>query len=95
MKEQSSPQSAQEVTCQEVAEWASAYLEQHVDDPTKVRMALHLVLCAGCDAYVRQIAAVRDLVGLLPEPSPDQAQRDRLRQAFVAQQKRPSSRSSE
>jgi predicted anti-sigma-YlaC factor YlaD len=95
MNEQSSREPGKEVTCQEVAEWTSAYLDQHVDDPSNVRIALHLALCAGCEAYVRQIAAVRDMVGLLPGPSLNQAQRDRLRQAFVTQQHRSSSTTSD
>lgn len=76
-----------EITCQEVAEWASAYLEEHLDDPAKIRMALHLSSCAGCEAYVAQIASVRNLLGLLPEGPVEPSHRDRLRQAFAARQK--------
>jgi anti-sigma factor RsiW len=80
---------AAEITCREVAAWASAYIDQHLDDAAKVRMALHLAACAGCDAYVRHIAAVRDLLPLLPGVGAQPAQRDRLRQAFAARQNRP------
>lgn len=77
-----------EITCQEVAEWTSAYLDAHAGEDRNARIALHVALCAGCEAYIRQIAAVRDLVGLLPGRVPDQAQRDRLREAFVTRQNR-------
>ena len=59
-------QTASEITCREVAEWTSAYLDEHVNETSKVRMALHLATCAGCEAYVKQIASVRDMLGLLP-----------------------------
>jgi hypothetical protein len=38
---------------------------------------------------VRHIAAVRDLLPLLPGVGAQPAQRDRLRQAFAARQNRP------
>ena len=91
MARDSSEQAAPDITCREVAEWTSAYLDEHVDDGSKVRMALHLATCAGCEAYVKQIASVRDVLGLLPESVAEPAQRDRLRQAFSARQNRPPS----
>jgi anti-sigma factor RsiW len=91
MTSDSSDYTAPEITCREVAEWTSAYLEEHVDDPSKVRMALHLAACAGCEAYVAQIASVRDLLGLLPGTPVEPAHLDRLRQAFAARRPRPPS----
>ncbi|MCS6286692.1 MAG: hypothetical protein RL768_1217 [Nitrospirota bacterium] len=81
--------SVPDITCREVAEWASAYLDAHADDATQVRMALHLAACAGCEAYVSQIAAVRDLLGRLPGPAVEPTLRDRLRQAFSANRTPP------
>jgi predicted anti-sigma-YlaC factor YlaD len=71
-----------DITCREVAEWTSAYLEANADNPAKTRIALHLAACAGCEAYVQQIASVRRLLGMLSAPAPEPAQKDRLRQAF-------------
>jgi predicted anti-sigma-YlaC factor YlaD len=85
-------QSVSDITCREVAEWTSAYLDAHVDDATNVRMALHLAACAGCEAYVTQIASVRDMLGLLPGADTELAQRDRLRQAFFARRASPPSK---
>lgn len=84
--------SVPDITCREVAEWASAYLDAHADDATQVRMALHLAACAGCEAYVTQIAAVRDLLGRLPGPAVELTLRDRLRQAFSANRTPPPSK---
>jgi hypothetical protein len=57
----------EEITCQEIAQWASAYLDEHVGDERKRQIAVHLAICAGCETYVMQIATVRDVVGLLPK----------------------------
>lgn len=80
----STAQPVPDITCREVAEWASAYLDAHADDATQVRMALHLAACAGCEAYVTQLATVRDLLGRLPGPAVEPTLRGRLRQAFSA-----------
>ncbi len=85
-------QSVPDITCREVAEWTSAYLDAHGDDATHVRMVLHLAACAGCETYVKQIASVRDMLGLLPRACASPAQRDRLRQAFFTRQAPPPSK---
>ena len=84
-------QTASEITCREVAEWTSAYLDEQVNDASKVRMALHLATCTGCEAYVKQIAPVRDMLGLLPRAVTEPARHDRLRQAFSVRQNQTSS----
>ncbi len=81
-----------DITCRDVAAWTSAYLDAHADDATQVRMALHLAACAGCEAYVSQIAAVRDLLDRLPGPAVELTLRDRLRQAFSANRTPPPSK---
>jgi len=81
-----------DITCREVVEWASAYLDAHADDATQIRMALHLAACAGCEAYVTQLATVRDLLGRLPGPAVEPTLRDRLRQAFSAHRTPPPSK---
>lgn len=82
MAQDPAKQPARGITCREVAEWTSAYLDAHVDDAIRVRMALHLAVCAGCKTYVKQMASVRRLLGILPTLSQGPAQKDRLRQAF-------------
>jgi anti-sigma factor RsiW len=92
MAENPTEQTVSEITCREVAEWTSAYLDAHVDDATNIRMALHLAACAGCETYVKQIASVRDLLGRLPGTGVEPVLRDRLRQAFSARQAPPPSK---
>ena len=76
--------SVPEITCQEVVEWASAYLDEHVSDERKRHIVLHLAICAGCETYIQQIATVRDAVRLLPMAEEQPSELHRLRQAFVA-----------
>ena len=78
-----------EIACDQVAAWASAYLDDHVEDVQKIRIVLHLVACAGCDAYVKQIASVRRVLGRLPLSPPHTPQPGPVRQAFAAQRKQP------
>lgn len=84
MTQDPSETAAAEITCREVAAWTSEYLDAHLHEPAKVRMALHLASCAGCRAYVEQIAAVRDVVGSLPKDGPDIERLEQLRRAFAA-----------
>lgn len=72
-----------DITCQEVAQWASAYLEAHVGDERKRQIAVHLAICAGCETYVNQIATVRDMIRLLPRVEDVPSDIVGLRQAFV------------
>jgi hypothetical protein len=82
-----------EITCQEIVQWASAYLDEHVGDERKRHIALHLAICAGCETYVKQIAMVWDVVGLLPKADEYPFDLHRLRQAFIARTRRlPASR---
>lgn len=77
-----------EITCQEIAQWASAYLDEHVGDERKRQIALHLAICAGCETYVKQIATVRDVVELLPKEVEEPFNLHRMRQAFAARARR-------
>jgi predicted anti-sigma-YlaC factor YlaD len=81
---QKDEEAAGEITCREVAEWTSAYLEAHAGEDRNARIALHLAVCAGCEAYVKHIASVRNLVGLLPKEPEGPVDPDGLRQAIVA-----------
>mgnify|MGYP001168301916 CR=1 FL=1 len=77
-----------EITCQEVVQWASAYLDEHIGDDRKRQIVLHLAVCAGCETYVKQIATVRDTMGLLPKAVEQPSDSQRLRQAFAARARR-------
>lgn len=80
--------SVPEVTCREIVQWASAYLDEHVNDERKRHIVLHLAICAGCETYIQQIATVRDAVQLLPKTEEQPSELHRLRQAFMARARR-------
>ncbi len=82
------PTMVPEITCQEVVQWASAYLDEHVGDDRKRQIVLHLAICAGCETYVKQIATVRDTIGLLSKTVKQPSNSQQLRQAFVARARR-------
>ena len=67
MAQEEGPAIVPEITCQEIVQWASAYLDEHVADERKRHIAVHLAICAGCETYVKQIATIRDVMGLLPQ----------------------------
>lgn len=77
-----------EITCQEIAQWASVYLDDHIGEERKRQIAVHLAICAGCETYVKQIATVRDVVGLLPKAVEQPSDSHRLRQAFTTRARR-------
>ncbi|MDF0666859.1 MAG: zf-HC2 domain-containing protein [Nitrospira sp.] len=72
-----------EITCREIVQWASAYLDEYVGDERKRQIAMHLAICAGCESYVKQIATVRALLRLLPKAVEQPSDSHRLRQAFA------------
>ncbi len=83
MAQEEGPEIVPEITCQEIAQWASAYLDEHVEDERKRQIAVHLAICAGCETYVKQIATIRDAVGLLPKLDEQPSDLHCLRQAFL------------
>ena len=92
MAQEEGPEIVPEITCQEVVQWASAYLDKHVGDDRKRHIVLHLAICAGCETYVKQLATVRDVVRLLPKAVEEPSDSHRLRQAFATRTRRsPSS----
>jgi len=71
------------VTCREVAACASEYLEEHLPDRSKVRMARHLAACAACVTYVEQIRLVRETLKHLPGSVPSFELRRSLQGRFA------------
>ena len=51
------------MTCQEVVELVTSYLEGTMAADVRARFEEHLVLCDGCDRYVRQIRRTIELIG--------------------------------
>lgn len=72
------------VTCHEVTDCASEYLDDNISILTKVRVGLHLVSCIHCRTYVQQIDLVSTALGNLPKLYPSPTNHLRLKQQFAA-----------
>jgi anti-sigma factor RsiW len=65
------------ISCQEVVELVTDYLEGDLDEATRTELEAHLALCPGCDAYLRQMRVTIDELGHVPVDSlSEQAQGD-------------------
>jgi anti-sigma factor RsiW len=70
------------ISCQEVVEIVTDYLEGQLDEATRTELEAHLTLCPGCDQYLEQMRATIDELGHVPvESLSEQAQSD-LMSAF-------------
>jgi len=72
------------LTCRDVAERATNYLEDRLPVFTKIRVGLHLASCARCRSYVVQIGRVSSALRGFPKLYPSPVNRLRLRQGFAA-----------
>jgi len=72
------------LTCRDVTDRASEYLDDCLSVLTKVRVGLHLASCARCRAYMKQIDLVSSTLRSLPKLYPSPVNRLRLRQGFAA-----------
>jgi anti-sigma factor RsiW len=77
------------MTCQELVELVTAYLDGTL--PTAQRRAFdeHLALCPGCERYLAQFQQTIALVGELPEESLSPPARERLLAAFSQWRRTP------
>ena len=70
------------MTCAELVELVTAYLDGALDPEIEQRFVEHLSLCDGCAIYVEQMRRTVEEVGqVAPESLPDDT-RDRLLEAF-------------
>lgn len=74
--------SGQDLTCKEVVEIVSNYLEGALSAEDRERFDAHLSVCDGCTSYVEQMRETIRLTGMLTEEQVPVEQRERLRQAF-------------
>ena len=72
------------LTCRDLTNRASEYLEDRLPILTKVRVGLHLASCAHCRTYVKQIDLVSSTLRSLPKLYPSPVNRLCLRQQFAA-----------
>ncbi len=73
------------LTCRDIAERTSEYLDDRLSLLTKVRNGLHLASCSHCRTYMKQIALLCEAAARLPKQYPSPIQRLQLRRHFVAQ----------
>ena len=70
------------MTCREVVELMTDYLEGALPASVRARFEEHIAGCGGCTAYLEQLRTARRLTGALAEvPVPDHL-RDELLAAF-------------
>jgi anti-sigma factor RsiW len=72
------------LTCCDVTDGASEYLDDRLPILTKVRVGLHLATCAHCRAYMKQIDLVSAALRSLPKLYPSPLNRLRLSERFAA-----------
>ncbi len=64
-----------DLTCQELVELVTDYLDGALDERTADRFEQHVAVCPGCDTYVQQMKETVSLLGEIPvETLSDEAQ---------------------
>jgi anti-sigma factor RsiW len=71
-----------DLECRELVELVTEYLEGTLPPKERIRFELHLAICPGCSAYVRQLRGTLAAAGRLSEESLPDETRDRLLSAF-------------
>jgi anti-sigma factor RsiW len=74
--------SSPELTCQELVELVTDYLEGTLAPADRKRFEAHLGECEGCESYVLQMRKTVELVGALREDDLHPDARDALLGAF-------------
>jgi anti-sigma factor RsiW len=70
------------ISCSELVELVTEYLEDALSDDERTRVELHLVSCRGCDAYFAQMRQTVEAVAVTRDDAPDPAAMDTLLAAF-------------
>ena len=73
---------APRLTCREIVDLLTDYLEGALPEPTSARVDAHLATCPDCTAYVAQMRTTIGLLGRLREDDVPQPVLDELAQAF-------------
>jgi anti-sigma factor RsiW len=73
---------SEDLTCRELVELVTDYLEDALDPVDRDRFEQHLVLCDGCARYLEQMRTTIALTGSLTEESLAPEVQERLLSAF-------------
>jgi anti-sigma factor RsiW len=71
-----------ELTCQQLVEIVSEYLEDALPEPDRERFDAHLEICEGCRRYLDQMRTTIRVAGALTEDDLDPGAKDQLLQLF-------------
>jgi len=72
------------LTCQDVVDIITDYLENALSPDDRRRVEEHLALCDGCTTYLEQMRETIRLTGMLTQEQIPQEQRQQLLEAFRA-----------
>jgi predicted anti-sigma-YlaC factor YlaD len=72
----------QDITCREVVELVTDYLEDALAPDLRARLEAHLAACEGCETYVDQIRTTIRIVGSVSEEALPPETREGLLRAF-------------
>lgn len=73
---------ADDLTCQEIVELVTAYLDGDLDDETTRSFEDHLAVCPGCETYVEQFRVTIAELGGVPVSTLSAEAQARLLDAF-------------
>jgi len=71
-----------EITCRELVELVTSYLEGALPETERVLFEQHLVICRGCSTHLEQIRTTQRALGEVGAARIDPAARARLLAAF-------------
>ena len=71
-----------ELTCKELVELVTEYLENTLAPAERARFDTHLAVCPGCTSYLDQMRKTLQSLGSLSEETFPTAARDRLLDVF-------------
>ena len=72
----STPNTYEELSCQELVELVTDYLEDALPEDLRARFEQHIAHCTGCQTYLEQMrATIRATGGLTPESLSPEAER--------------------
>jgi anti-sigma factor RsiW len=72
----------EDMTCKELVELVTAYLDGAMDVDARTKFDQHLVTCVGCRNYLEQFRVTIRTVGRIEDDDLEPAFRDRLLEAF-------------
>lgn len=82
MKTPASTSEPMDLSCRELVELTTDYLEDRLPLPERSRFEMHLTYCAPCRVYLRQLRATIETAGRLTEDDLEPGARDALLSAF-------------